>query len=93
MARPSQKEVLSRIEGLNDETARAVICALVGHSKVIDICFGQVTCNRCGEILGDTLIGCYDTTDKVVVNHACDTCRDNYKKLDWHSKLMTPYKF
>jgi hypothetical protein len=68
----------------------AVACALLGHSRIVTTCFGYVSCARCGEQIGDTLGGCFDLTDCVIVGHGCDTCRANYAKLAWQDTVLTP---
>jgi len=71
-----------------------VFCALFGHSKIVSMCWGYVSCGRCGQQLGDKLCGAYDTEDKVVIGHNCDICRANYKKLRLRDKLFcqNPFK-
>jgi hypothetical protein len=77
------KEVKERIKGLDEEQAASVVCALVG----------QVTCARCGEIMGEVLLGSYDGKDTVVVGHDCPACHSNYEKMGWRDKFMAPYPF
>jgi len=50
-----QKEIENRIEGLSDEQAKAVVCALIGHSKIVNTCMGYIHCARCEAQLGDSL--------------------------------------
>ena len=82
------EEVKVRVKGLDDKTAKAVVCALVGHSSIVTTCFGYVYCARCGAQTGDSLGGASTTKDNVVVGHNCETCRANFEKLDWRSKFM-----
>lgn len=88
----TKKELMTKLEalgpGIDEETRKGIVCALVGHSRIVDACFGQITCGRCGTILGDTLAGCYDTNDKVVIDHNCELCKVNYKKMGWRDKLF-----
>lgn len=84
----SLQEVQRRIAGLPDETARAVVCACIGHSKIVSLFFGYVSCARCEAQIGDTLAGVYDTSDKVVMGHDCDICRANALMLDWTDTFM-----
>jgi len=68
---------------------KLIICAALGHSKIVTSCFGYICCARCDTQLGDTLGGCYSIRDIVIVGHACDTCRTNYAKLSWKDKIFT----
>ncbi len=86
-------EKLKLLDLQDEETEKDIVCALVGHSDIINICFGEVTCGRCGDILGDTIIGLYDTKENVVIGHDCKTCRKNFKKLTWRDKFMAPDPF
>ena len=78
------------IENLPKEEARRVVCALAGHSRVVDLCFGQITCTRCSDILGDTLMGGADMSGDVINGHSCKTCQDNAKTLTWRDKELLP---
>lgn len=95
----TKKGLLEKIEALGKisiEQKRSVVCSLVGHSRAVDMCFGYVTCARCGDQIGDTLASSYDMTDKVVVGHqtkegkVCSTCKKSYKKLDWRDTVLMP---
>ena len=88
-----KKDLILKIQGLDEETQKRVICAVVGHSKIQTHCFGYYNCARCGEQVGDTLAGVYDPSDAVVVGHNCDQCHVNFDKLDWKHKFMTPDPF
>lgn len=67
---------------------RNLSCVVFGHPRIINICFGEVTCARCGAILGDTIGGVYRTAGKVVADHAnCDACRE--VPLRWYERLFT----
>src|SRR6185503_1499613 len=90
----TEAEVLARVEGLTDDQAKAVVCALVGHSRIQDHCFGYYTCARCGAQLGDALGGVYSAANRaVVVGHDCPVCRENAKELTWRDTLMAPDPF
>lgn len=88
-----QKEVESRIEGLEPEQAKAVVCALAGHSKIVTACMGYIYCARCEAQIGDSLDGASSTGDNVIVGHACPTCEENFAKCDWRDTFMTPDPF
>ena len=90
----TKKEVQSRIKGLDKETQVKMVCALVGHSMIQTTFFGYYYCGRCGEQVGDQLASIYPAAkDAVVVGHNCETCRENYAKLDWRDKFMAPDAF
>jgi hypothetical protein len=88
----TKKAVLAKIEalgpGIDEDTRNGIVCALIGHSRIVDACFGQITCGRCGAIVGDTLAGCYDMKGHTVIDHNCEACRDNYAKMGWQDKLF-----
>lgn len=72
------------------ETQKKMLCAEHGHPPVIEICIGEVTCARCGAILGDRLMGVYDTTNKAVIGHGCDKCYAIYDGMTDIQKELTP---
>ena len=75
------------------DTLKKIVCAVKGHSKIVDMCFGYVHCARCGALLGDTLAGCYPLDEKVIVEHGCEVCQENYKKLGFWDKFLAPDPF
>ena len=76
------------------EQRNQIVCALIGHSLIVEGCFGYVHCGRCGEQIGDQLAGVYaDAERSVRVGHNCKVCRANYKKMDWRHKLYAPDPF
>lgn len=75
------------------EVKRAVLCARHGHPPVVDVCIGQVTCARCGAILGDTLMSTYPLDKCVVRNHDCPTCRQIWNTLTPIQRKLTPNPF
>lgn len=84
---------IALLDPSDDDTKKRIVCAIIGHSKIQSMYFGYVSCGRCGEQIGDTLGGVYDTTDSVIIGHNCQTCRDNYRKLGWEDKWMVPDPF
>ncbi len=81
-----EAEVKAKVAALalsDDATRCNVICALVGHSRIVEACFGYISCARCKAQIGDTLAGCFDARDCVIVGHDCPTCRENRAKLTW----------
>lgn len=90
----TEEEVRLRIEGLDDETARSVVCALVGHSRIQTFCFGYFNCARCNAQVGDSLGSTYaDAPNVVVVGHDCEACRANAARLTWRDTIMAPDPF
>lgn len=91
----TRKELVEKVKSLNLATAErnAVVCAMIGHSSIISMCFGYVHCGRCGEQIGDRLGGVFDTTNSVLIGHNCETCQENYKKLTWEDKLYSKNPF
>lgn len=85
----TKEELKKRVEGLDEETKKKVICSLIGHSKISTTCFGYRYCGRCGQQVGDSL-GSIDVgiEDAVLVGHKCETCQANYKKCSWEDKLF-----
>lgn len=84
---------IKALEPLDDDTRKAVTCALVGHSAIVTTFFGYIYCARCGEQLGDMLGGCASLEKNVVVGHNCPTCRANYDALNWSDKILCPDPF
>ena len=89
----TEAEVRKRTEGLSDDQAKAVVCALVGHSNIETTCFGYHYCGRCKAQVGDTLAGTYSNPDIVVIGHDCDICRANAKRLRWQDTMLAPEPF
>lgn len=85
--------VQARIAGLDDETQKKMVCALVGHSKIVEMCIGYVHCARCGAQIGDTLSGIWDAETAVIVGHDCVTCHKNFAALDWCHTFKAPWPF
>lgn len=90
----TKAEVMKRVQGLSDEQKKAVVCSLVGHSRIVTGCFGYVYCGRCGAQVADSLGGVNsDAENQVRVGHNCKVCRKNYAALDWRHKLFAPDPF
>lgn len=96
---PITRYELSRVlatipKRLFDKAQRnSMVCSLVGHSRIVTMCFGYVNCGRCEDQIGDTLGGASDVKDRVVVGHDCKVCRANYKTLTWRDKLYAKNPF
>jgi hypothetical protein len=75
------------------EKIKEIYCVLFGHAGIVTVCFGYVYCARCSNQIGDTLGSYYNAKDDVIVGHACDVCRINYKKLSLSKKVLCPDPF
>ena len=89
----TKKDVRARIQGLPEDTTKAMICALVGHSRIQTTCFGYYYCGRCDAQVGDTLASTYDARGVVIVGHDCEVCRKHAKTLTWRDtwKARDPF--
>jgi hypothetical protein len=98
MTKKELEEKLAALGKISDEKKRDVVCALIGHSDIITMCFGYVNCARCGAQIGDTLGGSSDISGCVVVGRhrrdkrICRSCKKNFKKMDWKDKYLLPKK-
>lgn len=72
------------------EKRRKIFCVTHRHSNVITSCFGYIYCARCGQQIGDTLAGCYENASAVLVDHGCEECKANAKKLTRHDTALLP---
>lgn len=89
----TKQQVLALLKPIPDEAKAATLCALVGHSRIQTHCWGYFYCARCEAQLGDSLAGCYDPKDVVLVGHNCETCRANFAACDWKDKRLAPDPF
>jgi hypothetical protein len=90
----TKREVQSRIRGLDADTQKRMVCALVGHSRIQSFCFGYFNCGRCGEQVGDSLGGVYpEAAQAVVIGHNCEACQKNAETLTWRDTLLAPDPF
>jgi len=79
---------------MKKETRNKVVCAMIGHSLIVDGFFGEVYCGRCGAKIADQLMGSFANGPKSVrIGHNCETCRKNYKALTWKDKIYVPNPF
>jgi hypothetical protein len=75
--------MIKRLEAFWNQV-KSTLCIWFGCSPIVHSCFGEITCARCGDILGDTLMGCVPEEffmDKVIIGHNCKKCRETYLKL------------
>lgn len=87
------KSKLSALGDLDEDTKKSVVCSLIGHSNIQTWCFGYVSCARCGDQVGDSLMGLYRNGKQVIVGHNCEVCQENYAKMTWKDKYMAPDPF
>jgi hypothetical protein len=87
-------KILKILPTKNRKHRNAVVCSLIGHSRIQRFFWGYFSCGRCGDQLGDTLCSVYPFANKaVVIGHDCDKCRENYKECTWKDKLYTQNPF
>ncbi len=89
----TKQELLAKLKALGSldaSTKKSIVCSLIGHSNITEMCFGYVTCARCDAQIGDSLMGIYDNPNQVVVGHNCEICRANYAKMTWRDKYLCP---
>lgn len=96
MAKLTKKKLMAKINALgeiSDDQRAEIVCALIGHSNILDGCFGYMHCARCSAQVGDTLAGTYTNALAVIVAHDCDICRKNYARMNWRDKFLSPDPF
>ena len=88
------KEMLKKIPYKDDEHRNRIVCSLIGHSRISEICMGYRNCARCGALLGDSL-GSMDMgrPDAVIVGHNCMDCKANYEECTWKDKVFVKNPF
>ncbi len=52
----------------------------------MDSCMGYQHCARCGELLGDSLGGCF--TADISLGCGCPECQENYAALRWRDRFL-----
>jgi hypothetical protein len=81
--------VKSLIAKVPKDRQGAMVCSIVGHSRIVSSCFGYITCERCHVQIADKLVGSYAQAEACVqVGHNCEICRLNYQKMNWRDKFM-----
>ena len=90
------EEVKSRIAGLDEEVQQKMVCAMVGHSRLLTQFFGYHYCARCNAQVGDSLGGSFrDPDNKIglaIINCACKKCSASYAAFTWKDLFMVPKK-
>lgn len=86
------EQVQERIAGLDMEVQRKMVCALIGHTRLLNGCFGYHHCARCGELVGDSLGGAFSAPTQVVIGCKCNDCRERFLSFDWKDTFMVDEK-
>ena len=66
---------------LDQKQKAQIYCVKHNHGGYVWTFFGYVHCGRCGQQIGDTLAGVFDTTNMLLVGHKCKKCSKLKKKL------------
>lgn len=91
-----QSEFVAKIKKLGPlplAERNSVVCAMIGHSRIMSYCFGYWSCGRCDTQIGDSLGSTFDGSNMVVIGHECAKCLANFKSLTWQDKLYAPKPF
>lgn len=88
----TKRQLLTTLKTVPEELKTSVVCAMIGHSKIISLCFGYVKCARCDAQI-DQFGSVFDTTDSVIMRHNCEICQENFKKLGWKDLYLCPDPF
>jgi len=91
----TKRELMAHLRALGDLTKKernAIVCALVGHSRIVRTRYKFVACARCGAELGDRRAILRDAWDDSA-DCRCDICRKNYAAMGWRDKLYVPDPF
>ena len=89
----TKDETETRIAGLDDDTAKKVMCALTRHSLIQTLDWGRFYCARCKAFTADAMTQSVDQTGFVIVGHNCKVCRTNAKMLTWEDTYLSPDPF
>ena len=88
------RDILKKTPYKDNNQRNNIVCSLIGHSTISEVCFGYRHCGRCNDLLGDNLGGVdYGREGAVIIGHNCPTCRKNYKKCTWKDKLFVKNPF
>ena len=89
------QEVKRKLHGVPKDKQGALVCALVGHSRIVSEYWGYVYCGRCQTQVADKLggAGYAQAKECVQIGHGCKVCRANYKRMGWKDKFLTPNPF
>jgi hypothetical protein len=91
----SLADVKRKLAGIPAASKPAIVCALVGHSRIVTQCFVYVNCARCDAQIADWLggAGYAEAERSVVVGHNCKKCRKNYANMNWRDKFLVANPF
>ena len=81
------EEKITALGDLDEAQNCSIVCALIGHSKIIYTSLGYNQCGRCKDPLA------YEIREVVVIGHDCSTCRANFEKCDWKDKYLVADPF
>jgi len=81
-------EKLKVLGNLSKEQKKKIVCSLIGNSSIVDMCFSDIYCARCDEVIGDILRKDYDKSYMVLLGHDCEICNNNAKKLTWEDFFL-----
>lgn len=96
MTKTELTKKIKALGSISEKQKCSVTCSLIGHSKVVVMCFGYVHCARCGDQIGDVLGGASDMTQRVIIGRhqkdetVCENCLANYKKFTWKDTIFMP---
>lgn len=93
MTKAELQKKLKALGKIKPAQRKEIACSLIGHSRIISMCFGYVHCGRCEAQIGDRLGGYFDTTHSVMIGHNCEMCRENYEAMDWKDKFLVANPF
>lgn len=82
--------VRARIAGLPEPVQQRVVCALVGHSRIVTYYMGYISCARCTAQIGDAMGGVDTLVGRVLAGHNCEACAQTIAQLTWHDTLLAP---
>lgn len=90
----TQAELKTKLKGIPKDRQAAVVCSLIGHSRIVDGFMGEVYCGRCDAKIADQWTSGYRQAEESVrIGHNCDTCHKNHAKMGWRDKFMVPDPF
>ncbi len=76
------------MDNLSQLQQAKIYCIKHGHAKFFTNCFGYASCGRCGEQIGDSLMGVFDGKGMALVGHGCKECTEAYNKLSGTDKII-----
>ncbi len=71
---------------------RNLLCITFGCPPIVNSCFGEVTCGRCGGWIGDRLMGGCNLKDTAVIGHDCPDCWTAIRRSTFWDRRLLPDK-